>query len=151
SRSALSRRLASATVSVPPLRGRIDDLPAVCTRWLARTASRHGRPARSFTSEAMAKLASYPWPGNLAELSAVVGRAALLCPSATVASSYVVLRQSEENTTPDRFDVATAAVALPVQLDDLERRELCSALERCGGNKAEVARLLGIQRTTLYY
>jgi two-component system response regulator AtoC/two-component system response regulator HupR/HoxA len=33
----------------------------------------------------------------------------------------------------------------------MERRELCAALERCGGNKAEVARMLGIQRTTLYY
>jgi two-component system, NtrC family, response regulator AtoC len=43
------------------------------------------------------------------------------------------------------------SAGLPAQLDDLERRELCSALERCSGNKAEVARMLGIQRTTLYY
>jgi two-component system response regulator AtoC/two-component system response regulator HupR/HoxA len=99
----------------------------------------------------MAKLVSYRWPGNLAELASVVGRAALLCPSATVASSYVTLTEGEGNTSSDSSDVAASGVALPVQLDDLERRELCSALERCGGNKAEVARLLGIQRTTLYY
>jgi len=44
-----------------------------------------------------------------------------------------------------------ATVHLDSQLEDIERRELLAALRRCGGNKAEVARSLGIQRTTLYY
>jgi len=44
-----------------------------------------------------------------------------------------------------------AKVDLDSQLDDIERRELLAALARCGGNKAEVARSLGVQRTTLYY
>jgi two-component system, NtrC family, response regulator AtoC len=42
-------------------------------------------------------------------------------------------------------------IDLDSQLDDIERRELLAALQRCGGNKAEVARSLGVQRTTLYY
>jgi transcriptional regulator of acetoin/glycerol metabolism len=42
-------------------------------------------------------------------------------------------------------------IDLDSQLDEIERRELLSALVRCGGNKAEVARSLGVQRTTLYY
>ena len=42
-------------------------------------------------------------------------------------------------------------IDLDSQLEDIERRELLAALERCGGNKAEVARSLGMQRTTLYY
>jgi DNA-binding NtrC family response regulator len=46
---------------------------------------------------------------------------------------------------------APAKVDLDSQLDDIERRELLAALARCGGNKAEVARSLGVQRTTLYY
>jgi transcriptional regulator of acetoin/glycerol metabolism len=44
-----------------------------------------------------------------------------------------------------------AKIDLDSQLEDIERRELILALERCGGNKAEVARSLGMQRTTLYY
>jgi len=150
-RSALPRKLGFAQVVVPPLRSRLDDLPGTCTRWLVRTASRHGRPARAWTPEAMAKLMTYRWPGNLAELAAVVGRAALLSPSATVASSFVALAGTEGPTVFDVSDATAPGVGLPAQLDDLERRELCSALERCGGNKAEVARMLGIQRTTLYY
>jgi DNA-binding NtrC family response regulator len=47
--------------------------------------------------------------------------------------------------------VTKSPIDLPAQLDELERRELSIALERCDGNKAEVARMLGIQRTTLYY
>ena len=44
-----------------------------------------------------------------------------------------------------------ARIDLDSQLEDIERRELIAALQRCNGNKAEVARSLGMQRTTLYY
>ena len=47
--------------------------------------------------------------------------------------------------------IGGAKIDLDSQLDDIERRELLAALARCGGNKAEVARSLGVQRTTLYY
>jgi transcriptional regulator of acetoin/glycerol metabolism len=47
--------------------------------------------------------------------------------------------------------VSGAKIDLDSQLDDIERRELLAALARCNGNKAEVARSLGVQRTTLYY
>jgi DNA-binding NtrC family response regulator len=50
-----------------------------------------------------------------------------------------------------RSSTKPAPIDLDSQLDDIERRELLAALERCGGNKAEVARSLGVQRTTLYY
>ena len=47
--------------------------------------------------------------------------------------------------------IGGAKIDLDSQLDDIERRELLAALARCNGNKAEVARSLGVQRTTLYY
>jgi DNA-binding NtrC family response regulator len=150
STSPLARRIAASHVVVPPLRTRLDDLPTICTRLLVRSALRYGRPARAFSPEAIAKLMTYRWPGNLAELASVIERAALACDSATVGPSYT----SPTDVAPPSLAEALPSplpAGLPAQLDDLERRELCSALERCGGNKAEVARILGIQRTTLYY
>jgi two-component system response regulator AtoC len=148
--SALKRELGRAHVVVPPLRHRVTDLAGMCRRLLARSANRYGRPARTFDVDAMARLVAYPWPGNLAELSSVIERAVLLCSSATVGGSYLALESRRDPPAEVPSDVKSY-VDLPSQLDELERRELCTALERCGGNKAEVARMLGIQRTTLYY
>ena len=149
-RSAVARTIAASHVVVPPLRDRLDDLPAMCMRLLARAAIRHGRPARRWSPEAIAKLMTYRWPGNLAELESVVERAAIVCDHETVGSSLVAISLENLPTATD-VPASSPTVGLPAQLDDLERRELCAALERCAGNKAEVARLLGIQRTTLYY
>jgi DNA-binding NtrC family response regulator len=148
-RSPLARAIGASHVVVPPLRNRVDDLPAMASRWLERAAKRHGRPARAFSPETIAKIMTYKWPGNVAELASVVERAALTCESAVVGPEHVAL--SETSAPPTAESAGHPAPGLPAQLDDLERRELCSALERCGGNKAEVARMLGIQRTTLYY
>jgi two-component system response regulator AtoC len=150
-RSSLARTIAEAHVVVPPLRSRFDDLPQMCARLLVRAALRYGRPARAWSPEAIARLLTYTWPGNLAELESVVERAALVCDGVTVDPSLVALSDVAGAPPADVGPNVPAVLGLPAQLDDLERRELCSALERCGGNKAEVARLLGIQRTTLYY
>jgi DNA-binding NtrC family response regulator len=148
--SALKRELGRAHIIVPPLRHRLADLPGMCGRLLARWAQRYGRPARAFDADAMARLVAYPWPGNLAELSGVIERAVLLCPGETVGASYLAV-EAHRNPAVELPSDLKASLDLPGQLDELERRELCTALERCGGNKAEVARMLGIQRTTLYY
>jgi DNA-binding NtrC family response regulator len=94
---------------------------------------------------------TYPWPGNVAELVNVVERAVLVCDAATIGPSFVALQDADGHAGGNGTEGTPASIDLPGQLDHLERRELCSALERCGGNKAEVARILGIQRTTLYY
>ncbi len=149
-RHPLRQRLGAATVTVPPLRARLDDLPAMSQRLLSRSSARNGRPARSFGPEAVAKLLTYPWPGNIAELASVVERAALICNEPVVGPTFVSLGDPRASS-GGNTSAAPPAIDLPGQLDHLERRELCAALERCGGNKAEVARMLGIQRTTLYY
>jgi DNA-binding NtrC family response regulator len=149
--SPLAAAIGASRLEVPPLRNRLDDLPGMCARLLERAAMRHGRPARRFAPEAMAKLMTYPWPGNLAELTGVIERAVLVCNDEIVGVPYLALPDSAGLAMGDVSAAVPVGTGLPAQLDDLERRELCSALERCGGNKAEVARLLGIQRTTLYY
>jgi DNA-binding NtrC family response regulator len=150
SHSPLAARLSGSPIVIPPLRERRADLAAMAGRFLRRSAEKHGRPARTFSSDAIAALLSYRWPGNVAELGSVVERAALVSDGALVGASHLAWQAPDEHGAAARED-ATQPIDLPGQLDDLERRKLCAALDQCGGNKAEVARLLGIQRTTLYY
>jgi DNA-binding NtrC family response regulator len=146
----LRQRLGAETVTVPPLRTRFDDLPAMSQRLLARSSAKGGRPAKSWSPEAVAMLLTYPWPGNVAELASVAERAALICKDPVVGPSFIALGEISGAANVSS-QPPPSAIDLPGQLDHMERRELCAALERCGGNKAEVARMLGIQRTTLYY
>jgi two-component system response regulator AtoC len=150
SSSPLAPRFLASQLPVPPLRSRSDDLPGMCNRLLARCAARGGRPARAFGPEAIARLLTYSWPGNVAELATVIERAALICGEAVVGPDFIALDDRVRAGGPGA-EKASTPIDLPGQLDHLERRELYAALERCGGNKAEVARMLGIQRTTLYY
>jgi DNA-binding NtrC family response regulator len=150
--SSFGRALAESAVLVPPLRDRTDDLPRICERLLAKLTRRHGGPARHISAEAIAELAGYLWPGNLREIETVIERAVLICHNDTIGPQHLAIPQGQTNTPARAVPVNAAAPRdLPTELDDIERRELCAALERCGGNKAEAARMLGIQRTTLYY
>ena len=123
----------------------------MANRLLVRSAVKYGRPARSFSDDAIAHLAAHRWPGNVAELASVIERAVLLCQRDIVGASYLALDQPAAQASYPAEPTAPHPIDLPGQLDDLERRKLCAALDQCSGNKAEVARVLGIQRTTLYY
>jgi two-component system response regulator AtoC/two-component system response regulator HupR/HoxA len=149
--SPLAARLGGSHLVIPPLRSRLEDLPAMAHRLLIRSAVKYGRPARAFSEEAIAELGAYPWPGNVAELASVVERAVLLCDGDVVGASSFALREPTAKPSSDAHRTAPQPIDLPSQLDELERRKLCAALDQCSGNKAEVARVLGIQRTTLYY
>ncbi|MET0595764.1 MAG: sigma-54 dependent transcriptional regulator [Polyangiaceae bacterium] len=148
--SPLAARLSGPSITVPKLSDRLSDLPAMAGRFLLRSAEKHGRPARSFSADAIAALLAYPWPGNVAELANVVERAALIADRAVVGAAFLDWRSPQKDAAAASV-VSTEPIDLPGQLDDLERRKLLAALDQCAGNKAEVARLLGIQRTTLYY
>jgi two-component system response regulator AtoC len=150
-RSPLGPRVEGSHMTIPPLRSRREDLPAMASRLLLRSAVKYGRPARAFDDDAIATLAAYRWPGNVAELCNVVERAVLLCNEVVVRASYLALGEPQAKPATENHGAAPHPIDLPGQLDDLERRKLCAALDQCSGNKAEVARMLGIQRTTLYY
>lgn len=138
---------AMATLVVPPLRERREDLRALCDHALAREATRLARPARRWSEPALDVLVRYAFPGNACELAAIAERAALLA-AGEIAGVETLAGPGPDSAAPVTTDRARD---LPGQLDAMERRELLAALERFAGNKAEVARALGIQRTTLYY
>jgi DNA-binding NtrC family response regulator len=72
-------RLNVLPVHVPPLRDRVEDVPALVEHFVALTSRREGRAPTSFSSEAIGLLQSYSWPGNVRELQNIVERAVVLC------------------------------------------------------------------------
>jgi two-component system response regulator AtoC/two-component system response regulator HupR/HoxA len=137
-------------ITITPLRERCEDVPALAEHCLRRYASRNVGAATAMTARAMASLQAYAWPGDVRELQNVVERAAILARGDTIDSPHLLF-QDDAPAAIDRPTAPVAGVSLSRRLDAIERRELVAALEAHGGNKAEVARSLGIHRTTLYY
>jgi len=133
----LARWFGNATVEVPPLRKRSEDLPSLVLLALDRACRVHGKPPMGIAEEAIERLLEHGWPGNLRELQHVIDRAVAKAESDTVlAKDLPALARPK---TPDPLDGTYA---------EMERHLLVRAMKRAGGNKSEAARILGLKRTT---
>jgi two-component system response regulator AtoC len=144
--AALYQRLESNLFVLPPLRDRGTDVPALLAHFAQRTAQRLGRPV-SVSPRALAMLAVYTWPGNVAELEASVERAALLGGSGRLeyADFGLVPGLAGPGETP------SGALELKPQVEAFERQVIMQALSATKGNRQSAARLLGISLRTLFY
>jgi transcriptional regulator of acetoin/glycerol metabolism len=130
---------------VPPLRQRIEDIPLLAERFLARITSRSGQPAW-IDDEALAILKRYPWPGNVRELESVLERA-------LYQSTDNVIRVADlaEGVRNGRVLHRNSPQPLvPMTTADAEREAILRAGWACGGRVSEMSRQLGIGRTTLW-
>ncbi|HEY1957017.1 MAG TPA: sigma-54 dependent transcriptional regulator [Polyangiaceae bacterium] len=136
------------TVEVPPLRERDGDVLELARHFLERFASRSGGVALPLGAEATRALEAYPWPGNVRELENCMEHAAVLARDREVTPTDLPASVRKYRA---RFAKALEAdVANLVTLGELERRYVRHVLERTRGNKLRAARLLGIERKTLY-
>lgn len=145
-REDLYYRLNVLPVSVPPLRRRIDDLPALTEHFLDQAARREGRGAKRFDREALDHLMQYHWPGNVRELQNICERANVLAPGDTIEAGLVQpwLIRSDRASSPQ----AETAPAL-TKLEDVERDQIVRALGHFNGNRQRTATALGIGVRTL--
>jgi two-component system response regulator HydG len=139
-------RLKVATLLVPALRERVQDIPLLVQHFLARFAAKHGRAGLRISSAALAALIGREWPGNVRELENAVERAVVMArgPILEPADFECELPAAVEPAFAYRQVVSTAA-------DQAERAVLERALEAAGRNRTRAARLLGIGRRTLLY
>ena len=149
-------RLDVIPIAIPPLRERPDDIPLLVRHFSALHRARTGRPAPTWTEEAIRLMAAHPWPGNVRELANIVERLAILHPGDRVDAAEV--RQVIPAPT-DRGGDGRAAPPLPPDqlerpltdtLDDYERMLITRALSAARGNVAEAARRLRTDRPNLY-
>ncbi|HNB59906.1 MAG TPA: sigma-54 dependent transcriptional regulator [Phycisphaerales bacterium] len=107
-------RLNVLPIHLPSLRDRLEDVPALAVHFLAQIAAREGKPAKTFSNEAMTLLQSYRWPGNVRELSNICERAAVLCKSDTIDLAMIepwLLIDESAHRAVRSFDLGTAAAS----------------------------------------
>ena len=126
-------RINVVTLTIPPLRERREDIPALAKTFLARRK-------RGIDAEAMRMLIDYDWPGNIRELRNVIERAALL------ETSDVITPWSLP---PLSAGIVATAVRQQWTLDDLESRYIREILRETKSNYSTAAKILGINRKTL--
>ncbi|MCD4750675.1 MAG: sigma 54-interacting transcriptional regulator [Thermoanaerobaculales bacterium] len=143
-REDLYYRIAVWVVEIPALRHRPDDIPNLAAHFLQRAAHRRGIHVRGITEGALIALKGYHWPGNIRQLENEMARAALFLGDGDALDSH---RLSSEIVLPRDRDPRGA---LEERLEHLEKFEILAAFQRCGGNASNVARELGIGRSTLY-
>ncbi|EMB2348260.1 sigma-54-dependent Fis family transcriptional regulator [Serratia ureilytica] len=154
-REDLYYRLNVAAVTLPPLRQRPEDIPALTRHFLALYARRLGRPPLQLTVEAQQALLDYPWPGNVRELENTLHNAVLLSQEGPIAPQQLRLTQRLTDHGGGGDDAIDRFVQQQLQDDgtQLYQRVLDAlvrnAFERSGGNQLQAAALLGVSRNTL--
>ena len=138
-RPELLERLNVVTVSLPPLRERVSDIPLLARHFLTQLG---GAGAPMLTADAVAVLEGYSWPGNIRELRTVIER------------SFLLTRGRGEIRAQDLPLTATgrsrSAAREPLTLLELERQHIWDVLTETNWHQGEAARLLGISEKTLY-
>ncbi|MFO0651181.1 MAG: helix-turn-helix domain-containing protein [Polyangiales bacterium] len=140
--------MAVVGLQVPTLRERVQDIPTLAQHFVKRFSERFGKQVLGLSPPCLQQLLAYPWPGNVRELENSIERA-------------VALTRFDQLTVedlPERVRAHQPAHVSPlpdqpealVSLAELERRYTHQVLALVGGNKSRAARILGVDRRTLY-
>ncbi|MDH5764570.1 MAG: sigma-54 dependent transcriptional regulator [Gammaproteobacteria bacterium] len=136
----LYHRLNVVSITMPPLRSRIDDIQPLLDFFVKEFSNRYGRNVTGFDESSITQLKSYSWPGNIRELRNLVERTIALADT-----EELHIDQNLFNTqSGDAIDADTPS------LEELEKRYIMKILQRCNNNREQTASMLGINKSTLW-
>jgi transcriptional regulator with PAS, ATPase and Fis domain len=165
-------RINGVSITIPPLRERLDELEPLAVQFVARAAEhvRRAHPPR-ISSQVLALMKRYAWPGNIRELRNAMERAVLLCTGDLIGLAHVpsekwapvvavgsrgsvpkmaVAIEEPRSTMVPALDEVTRTSLLPESFEHMSERErVVAALEACKGNQTHAAKILGVSRRTL--
>ncbi len=151
-REDLYYRLSRVEIKVPRLADRGEDLPLLVHHLVDRFAAEYGKTIHGVTPRAQVVLSRYRWPGNVRELENVLGEACMMSDGDRIdvrdLPGYLREPGPLVELEVERAIEKAAAEMLP--LEEVHRRYCLRVLESVGGNKVQAARILGINRATLY-
>ncbi len=154
-RADLFYRLNVLPIRVPPLRERVDDVPALASFFAKKAAAEHDRPQVVVAAEAIEKLQRHAWPGNVRELAHAVERAVIFAADGRVTADMISLGEGsllplDESTRPPDAHLNDGALVLAT-LDATEVQAILidDALQKTDGNRTQAAKLLGMSVRTL--
>ncbi len=138
-REDLYYRIHVFSIDLPPLRERREDIPLLTEHFVDKYAHSMGKLPKQISVEAMELLQSYEWPGNVRELENAIERAMVIGASNRIRPEDLPLRVEQETARPRNRS-----------LESLERAHIARVLREESGNVSQTARVLGIDRGTLY-
>ena len=149
-REDLYYRLCTVVLTIPPLRERREDLPLLVDHFAGDAARRHGRPAKSFSPEALAVLAAHPFRGNVRELGHLVEMLTLMVEDDVILPDH--LPGAVGTTEPPGTEAALPdGLPLAEAVARYEEGLLRRAIEKAGGVKARAAAALGLDANQMKY
>ncbi|MBW1737701.1 MAG: sigma 54-interacting transcriptional regulator [Deltaproteobacteria bacterium] len=143
-REDLFYRINVIPISVPPLRERVEDIPLLAQTFFRRVRMKTGKDIQGISEEAMKKLVDYHWPGNVRELKSAFEYAFVSCQDSIIQPHHLptnILWGQKGQGRP---------TSVPVNRDEIKKRQLLDALEKAGGNQSKAARILGVSRVTVW-
>jgi len=151
-REDLFYRLNVMPIHILPLRDRKEDIRDLAMLFLRKATREHGAAIDSISDEAMRRLETYRWPGNVRQLENVMERSVLLCQGPRLEAHDVKLDDIQQDAAGAPQGTG-AEYFLPegMTLDQHEQSILREALRRANGNKSQAARMLGLTRNALRY
>lgn len=166
-REDLYYRINTVEIQIPPLRERLDDLPALCNHFIGKTNIENNIHTMGLDDDVIELFERYPWPGNVRELEHAIERLAFQSPKGNISlghCGFLIKRmnnnqQSTENLSPQLKAPQTATqpqsshssvTSLKDNRDLSEYESIMHALDETGGNRSEAAKLLGISRSMFY-
>ncbi|HAQ65197.1 MAG TPA: sigma-54-dependent Fis family transcriptional regulator [Bacteroidales bacterium] len=133
-------RINTVELTIPPLRERGDDIPALVRQFLDRYTTQYNKTSLRIGNEVIRSIMAYEWPGNIRELQHVIERAVIMCDGERITNADLRLPVQNNSTTGTNS----------LNLEMLEREAIRKALLTHGGNLTQAALELGLGRTTLY-
>jgi len=142
-REDLFYRLNVVNIEMPPLRARPSDLLPLANHFLGRFARENGKQIEGFSDDAIERITTYRWPGNIRELENVIERAVVMCDGPKLSAKHL----------PAGVGAAPrGAVRIPGStLAEIERHSILTTLEACGGRTSAAAQMLDISVRKIQY
>lgn len=141
-RQDLYHRINEFSIEVPPLRDRVEDLEEFAYHFLKQANAELGKDVKRISNEALDIMKQYQWDGNLRELRNVIRRATLFAENNEISADNLPVLKNKTQKAPEVEDMA-------LQPGD-EKEQILAALKKARGNKTVAAKLLQIDRKTLY-
>lgn len=148
-REDLYYRLSVFPITVPPLRERKEDIPALVEHFISRFTAEMNIPLKNIEQEALDTLTAYSWKGNIRELENVIERAMILCEGDLITDRHLRLAPVGEGTLDDIGMDGALEDAAKEALRIVETRRIKKALDETGGNKTKAAGILQVSYKTL--
>ncbi|MDR3638021.1 MAG: sigma-54 dependent transcriptional regulator [Isosphaeraceae bacterium] len=154
-RQDLYHRISVICLKLPPLRHRGNDIEQLAEFFRSRFAQEFGKNVVGFTRDALDALMKHDWPGNVRELEGVIQRGVVLCQGTRITSGHLSpslghSRAARSSPKAPRHHLPMSIRPLKEALEEPEKRIIIQALQALNWNRQETARVLDINRTTLY-